>query len=178
MEHDYFYHLTNLPLLPAEYMELAQTAEYQWPEEHKLLSQITLSSCRKFRSTKFIKNLMLQFPKVTVSFFRNEPNSFYDWHCDLGKDESSSPRLCCINYVVSINPGAVTMFKDHSFNKMNHSVVFCDYTLLSATLFNTQRPHAVLNPTDKPRYILSVSFFKADYATVLNYLKHIEIEQY
>jgi hypothetical protein len=177
MQHDYFHHLPNLPLLPTAYIDIARRANYFFPEEHKLPSQITLGACVKFQSTKFIKDLAQQFPKVTVSFFRNEPRSFYDWHCDLGGEQHGA-RQCCINYVVSENPGAVTMFKDHSFNRMNHSIVLCDYTFLGATLFNTQRPHAVLNPTDEPRYILSVSFFQVDYAEVLAHLTKLDINSY
>ena len=61
---------------------------------------------------------------------------------------------------------------------MNHGIVICDYTFLGATLFNTQRSHAVLNPTDEPRYILSVSFFQVDYAEVLEHLKELKLDSY
>lgn len=177
MEHDYFHHLPNLPKLPDKYIELATKAKYLFPDEHKMTNQITLASCLKFQSTKFINDLSKKFSTIIVSFFRNEPYSFYDWHCDLGGVKYGT-RQCCINYVVSENSGAVTMFKDHSFNRMNHGVVICDYTFLGATLFNTQRPHAVLNPTDRPRYILSVSFFQNTYAEVLEHLSGLELDSY
>jgi hypothetical protein len=61
---------------------------------------------------------------------------------------------------------------------MNHGIVVCDYTFLGATLFNTQHPHAVLNPTDQPRYILSVSLYQVAYAEALDHLKDLKLDSY
>ena len=177
MTHNYFYHLPNLPKLPTKYIELAQKAKYLFPEEHKMNNRVTLASCLKFQSTRFVNELSQKFSTIIVSFFRNEPHSFYDWHVDLGGVKYGT-RQCCINYLVSENPGAVTMFKDYSFNRMNHKIVECDYTFLGATLFNTQHPHAVLNPTDHPRYVLSVSFFQNSFSEVLDYLKDLQVDSY
>lgn len=175
--HNYFYHLTNLPPLPRIYNKMATQVNYQWPEEHKLPSQITLGRCPDFLKSAFIKELQTVFPGTTAAFFRNEPSSFYDWHCDLGGGQLG-PRTCCINYPLSDNPGAVTMFKNHSYNRMNHAVTICDYTVNCGTLFNTQHPHAVLNPSDTPRYIMSVSFFGVPFETVKEYLLSVNIKGY
>jgi len=175
--HNYFHHLSHLPLLPRMYGKLAEKIKYQWPEEHKLPSQITLGQCPEFAKNNFIKQLEKDFPKITVSYFRNEPTSFYDWHCDLGVGKFG-PRTCCINYPVSENAGAVTMFKDHDYNRMNHGVKICDYTLFQGTLFNTQHSHAVLNPSDRPRYILSVSFFNVKFEDAREYLSAVKIDKY
>jgi len=177
MMHNYFHHLPNLPVLPRMYVKLAERATYQWPEEHKLPSLITLSNAPEFARSKFVLRLERDFPKITVAYFRNEPTSFYDWHCDKGT-EKFGPRSCCINYPVSENAGAVTMFRDHSYNKMNHGVEICDYTLFRGTLFNTQHPHAVLNPSDRPRYILSVSFYNVKFEDARDYLSAVKIDKY
>jgi hypothetical protein len=175
--HNYFHHLTNLPPLPRIYGKLAAAATYQWPEEHKLPSQITLGMCPEFTNTKFVQQLQKDFPRIVVSYFRNEPTSFYDWHCDLGSSKYG-PRSCCINYPLSENPGAVTMFKDHDYNRMNHGVKICDYTIFQGTLFNTQQPHAVMNPTNVPRYIMSVSFFNTKFEDAKDYLSSLSFDNY
>jgi hypothetical protein len=84
MEHDYFHHLPNLPKLPEKYVDLAKNAKYLFPEEHKMTNRVTLASCLKFQGTKFVNELAQKFSTTIVTFFRNEPYSFYDWHCDLG----------------------------------------------------------------------------------------------
>jgi hypothetical protein len=175
--HNYFHRLHNLPPLPRLYSKLAISADYQWPDEHKKPNQITLSFCPEFERTQFVQQLKQDFGKIVVMLFRNEPHSFYDWHCDLGEPEYG-PRSCCINYPLTVNEGALTLFKDHSYNELNHSVAFCDYEFLQPTLFNTQVPHAVLNPSSSPRYILSVSFFGKKFEDIRENLSAINISKY
>ena len=158
------------------YTKIAAAAPYKWYGEHDKTNNVTLSFCPEFEATRFCQRLKQDLGMVVVMLFRNEPNSFYNWHCDLGEPEHG-PRMCCINYPLTDNPGAVTMFKDHSYNALNFGVKFCDYELLHPTLFNTQVPHAVLNASDMPRYILSVGFFKP-YEEVKAYLEQLTIKTY
>ena len=174
--HNYFCRLTNLPPLPRMYTKIASVSSYKWPEEHGKPNQITFSYCPEFEATQFCQKLKRDFGIVVVMLFRNEPSSFYNWHSDLGEPEYG-PRSCCINFPLSDNPGAVTMFKDHSFNEVNFGVKFCEYKLLHPTLFNTQISHAVLNASAAPRYVLSVGFFKP-YDEVKEYLQKLSFSTY
>ena len=144
-----FYHLTHLPLLPKEYVDLASQSLYQ----NQNGDNTTWARCFDFENTPLFKKLTQDFQRVNVVFYRNYPKSFFSWHKDEHLDEL---RNCAINFVLSHNPGALTLFSVDHIVGGYRSIEVCNYTFLAPTLFNARVPHSVTNPTDSYRYILSI----------------------
>jgi hypothetical protein len=169
-----FYHLTNLPLLPRLYTKLAANETYMVPGAHKQEARSVFTDCPTFLKSPIGIELAKHFT-LKANLIRFDPKSFYDWHCDAGH-QGNAPRQCAINYVLSDNLGALTVYKIEELYAINYKIAVCDYTVLQPTLFNTQIPHCVCNPTDSYRYLLSVSLMDVSYEQALDKLKGRSID--
>lgn len=169
-----FYHLTNLPSLPRLYTKMAMSASYMEPGAHQQEARSVFTECPAFLKSPIGVELVKYF-RLKANLIRFDPKSFYDWHCDAGH-HGQPPRQCAINYVLSDNPGALTVYKIAELYAINYKIAVCDYTIMQPTLFNTQVPHCVCNPTDDYRYLLSISLMDVTYDQALETLKNLFVD--
>ncbi len=162
-----FYKLKNIPPIPDLFVASAEQAVYKTHDQHKQLAHSNTSVAKDFRSTKFCRILQNNF-SINVDYFKNDPHSFYKFHKDA--PWQAMPRTCSINIWLSGNPGAITMFSDTEINKLTNQVFICNYEKCVPFLFNSQIPHAVVNPFNEARYILSIGFHIAPYERVKKFL--------
>lgn len=106
--------------------------------------------------TQFVKDLEKEFGQVECMCMSFAPHTIYDWHTDI----FVKIRL---NYVLNDVGATLTLFKEPT---QDSGIIFkidqCKYTTGSATLFNSQVTHCVINNSDQVRYLLSIRFFKTD----------------
>lgn len=166
--------LHNLPLLNTEYVTQGLTAEYHLPPtdtRQKMLFNVpklpsnvlsdpdsrpfafsTIDARSTFAQTQFCRDLDREFGEVRAKFFYFRPWSGYDWHVDLG-------RKCAINIALDDYPDAVSLFRQRIDNQ-NYNVLSVPYPARRPVLFNTSVEHSVINLSDQPRHVLTVSFIE------------------
>ena len=171
---DCFYHLDNFPTLPVLYSKAAESADYLDPSEHGTEARSQYAECLLFAKTAVYQKLSQHF-RIKSQFIKFDPWSFYDWHVDAGNNGRAG-RQCAINYVLTDNPGATTLYRLDQMYSLNYRIGVCDYTRLRPTLFNTQISHCVSNPTDRTRYILSVSLMDITFESARDILQSISFD--
>ena len=154
---DAFIHLKHLPLLDPIHIEHARTAHYNEPEP-ETLDNFKIRSTNSDRLTwfeqgKFCQDLSKKFGVVIARYSKMAPATYYDWHQDLS-------RSFCINIALVQPPRAQTLHRKR-INRLVFDIRECQYELLRPVLFNAQISHAVSNPADQYRYLLSISFQKS-----------------
>jgi hypothetical protein len=100
----------------------------------------------------------------------------YEFHTDQ-PDDRGDKKLCSINVVLSEEIGT-TLFHTEWKNSATRQVIVCNYERFRPTLFNAQIPHSVLNASTDTRYLMMISFYEADFATVQTYLDSTKVEHY
>ena len=151
-----WYHLSHLPTLDQKYINEAHSSDYTYK------SNLVAAHSRKyyavqaesqFANTKFCNDLSKEFGELgPVKYSRNDPYTLYEWHVDSG-------RSCSINFALSELPNAFTLFRA-PINNAIFSIDECKYPIYRPVLFNSTVPHCVINNSNQPRYILSVTFPK------------------
>jgi hypothetical protein len=165
--------LSHLPALPNNVIQEALSAKYSL----NLPSQVLFSTAAEFINTEFTKKILEKFPNSNshVQYRKNPPMSLYDWHTDVR-------RTCSLNWVIETNPGARTLFKFDSDNKLLprklSSIEEIKYELHKPTLMRVWIPHCVINPYPEERIILSLSVREASYDELKNYLMGLNITEY
>lgn len=149
-----FVHLKNLPLLDSKHIEYAKAATYNEPDSEKI-NEFKIRSTNSdrihwFEQEQFCQSLSKKFGAVEARYSRMSPATYYDWHRDIN-------RAFCINVTLVQPPRAQTLHRKY-INRMVFDIRECQYELLRPTLFNAQIIHAVSNPVNENRYILSISF--------------------
>jgi hypothetical protein len=188
-------HLDNLPLIDTFFVNEAHNAVYSWPDpdytespcpgielvptpatshlgvdyltgsRHGTKSR-TIFYPSTFSTTIFGQELIKNLGQINSRYLYNSPWSLYDWHQDLARHNSA------INFVLSDNPGARTIHRFPTDCRLHYRVELTEYELYKPVLFNAKIDHAVINLSDKPRYILSVIILDSDYDTAKEYLKN------
>ena len=151
----YFRSLASLlPPLDKQYIEEAHNARYSVAgvanvEHTRGFDQAEYSS---FNNNPLLDQLRSRLnTHVSTAYFRMNPHSYYDWHCDY----ATSKRGCAINYRLDTTP-SLSLFRQR-IDKMNYTIIECEYTLYEPMLFNTQEPHAVINHSNDYRHLLTIS---------------------
>jgi hypothetical protein len=110
-----------------------------------------------FGDSKLCADLRAHFNvDVFAEYYKNEPHSFHTWHRD-------AIRSCAINYLLTDVPNSYTLF-GRKISISHFQTIECKYTLLQPVLFNTTVPHSIINNSDFPRYLLSVTIGTRDNA--------------
>lgn len=170
-----FFHLTKLPPLPQEYHEAVSTVNWLSPRQHEYAHSLSIGYCEYFYKTPLMTQLKKDFVKAEVNYYRTNPKSFYNWHKDTS---NNTARECAINFVVTQNPGAMTLFRVDYYTFSELQIEICDYTFLRPTLFNVAMPHAVFNPSDFHRAILSISLWGKSFEVAKEYFSTLELDFY
>ena len=124
------------------------------------------------KNSNFYKALGNTFGEISVDYFKNEPNSLYDWHVDY-------KRSCSINWVIKTGPGALTFFKTNYVKPFFWDLEKVHYELYKPTVLDTTKNHCVINNSDEERIILSISIFKKNsYIEVVDYLQNLSSKDY
>ena len=176
MKDQCFYHLDHFPLFTKFYLDEAKRAYYPPWELHKYASRIECSKDNSFDRSSLLRQLKKQFPGTTASYHRFQPGTMYKFHTDQA-DDAGQRKLCSINVVLSEQMG-LTLFHMDWKNSATRQIIACDYVRFRPTLFNAQIPHCVINASTDTRYLMMVSFYAADFATVRTYLDSIKVEHY
>ena len=103
---------------------------------------------------------------------RNPPNSYYDWHTDIG-------RQCSLNWLIKTNDKALTLYRQHiSAPEGNKSIMYdiqtVEYALYKPTLLDTTKEHCVINPSSEERIIFSLSI-KAPFEQAKEFFEHVVV---
>lgn len=118
------------------------------PIERRLPNRIIFGQS-SFAETNFCQDLQKEFGELSTKFFYFNPWSLYDWHADID-------RKCSINFSLDDYPGSHTLFRQ-KVDSLNGSVVELHYKPRRPVILNTEIEHSVINLSDNPRYVLSVT---------------------
>ena len=166
-----FYQLDNMPLLGTEFINEGIGGEYQTPppEIDNVRTSRTTKAKTTFTNSTFIQDLKQKLsPNIHACFFRNDPHSAYDWHTD-----SVGNRKCVINYLLSANAGAMTLFRKPTI-RLNYNIAECPYILYKPMLLNVELEHCVINNSPDYRYILSVSLPDVTFAQAVEFFNNYQ----
>lgn len=148
-------HFPSLPTVSLVTAEKCMTASYAPPPKPLPGQPIPqgFTYCPELGGTKFLQDLQTQFGRVEDMCMSFAPHTIYDWHTDI----FVKVRL---NYVLNDVIDAMTLFKEPTqTSNIVYNIEQCKYTVRSATLFNSQVEHCVINNSDQTRYLLSIRFF-------------------
>jgi len=172
-----FLPLPNIPLLDQVYVDEVFSAEFPNPLH---FAESKNGHVNRIPSTFTNNQLCIDLRNhfgvdVFAEYYRNEPNSFHNWHCDAIRSSS-------VNYLINSVPSSFALFgkkiaDSHFITKE------CDYTLRQATLFNTKMLHSIVNNSTQYRYVLSVTIgtknnavpFELAKLFLINYKSHLTI---
>ena len=163
-----FYQLDNIPLLGSEFIVEGIRGEYQTPspEIDNIRTSRTTKAKTTFTNSTLVQDLKQKLsPNIHACFFRNDPYSIYDWHTD-----SVGNRKCVINYLLTADTGAMTLFRE-PVSRLNYTIVECPYTLYKPMLLNVELEHCVINNSADHRYILSVSLPDVTFDQAVEFFK-------
>ena len=160
-----------MPLLSTEFINEGICGEYQTPppEIDNIRTSRTTKAKTTFTNSTFIQDLKQKLsPNIHACFFRNDPHSAYDWHTD-----SVGNRKCVINYLLSTNAGAMTLFREPTI-RLNYKIAECPYILYKPMLLNVELEHCVINNSPDYRYILSVSLPDVTFAQAVKFFNNYQ----
>jgi hypothetical protein len=170
-----FYQLNNIPTLPEQYINEALAAEFQQPkvETNGQLSPRTTRAVTSFVDSKMFQDIKHTIcPGVHACYFRNEPQSLYDWHID-----STGNRKTAINFLLS-DPTHSMMLYRKFVSRLNYSITACPYQLGQAMLLNVDQEHCVINLSQQYRYVLSVSLPGVEFDQAVNFFQNYSLDSY
>jgi hypothetical protein len=173
MHSNVFTQFTHLPKLDIKYLEEAVSLEYITPEETDGVKRgRVIRAASSFSSTKFYSDLHKEFgDPFRVNFYKNNPNTVYDWHRDLD-------RKCSLNFLLTENPNYLTLSRTATNNRLVWDITQCTYTPFYPALLNTEIEHCVINYSSETRYILSVCPGGGSYKDVLDFLMNYQCTDY
>ena len=167
-----FYHADHLPPLPMEYVTPVFDIDWIYPEPEtpgqKTIRIVHAPS--KFQQTRFCYDLYKAFGALKSEYFKNEPMSYYDWHCDI-------KRNCGINFLLNDVKDALTLYMIEGDVRLNGTIINVIPKLYRPVLLDTTVRHCVLNWSNETRYILSVGLHDPDvgFADVKEFLEKYPI---
>jgi hypothetical protein len=163
-----FYQLDHLPLIGKEFVNEGINGNFESPlaEIDGTRTSRTTKAKTTFTNSTLIQDLKQKLsPNVHACFFRNDPYSLYDWHTD-----SVGNRKCVINYPLTHNIGALTLFRE-SVSRLNYKIAECPYILYTPILLNVDLEHCVINNSSNYRYILSISLPDVNFEQAREFFK-------
>jgi len=100
---------------------------------------------------------------IKPGIFKMDPMNYYTFHTDAS-------RHVAVNMLLE-GPNSYTMFGEKTISAEVTKVEQLVYEESSYYIFNTAKPHAVLNLSDKTRYLLTIGIidFDVDFDTVKDF---------
>jgi len=183
MKKDCYLHLEHLPPLGYEYVNEALNATYAVTKPSTEMPDVVHKQNRwigsenapsTFYKTKFCKDLEAEFGNIETYYVRFNTMSLYDWHTDI-------QRQCGINFLIQPVSDALTLFRyaELSDHTLMYHLEKLEYVARMPVLFNPTVEHCVINLSNKPRYLLSVSFPRTiTFYHVREFLKNYTTDAY
>lgn len=167
-----FTQFSHLPKLDKLYAYEAVKGDYSTPNQTLTNAGRVFRSPSTFINTQFYQDLTARFGgPVRANYYKNKPNTVYDWHTDRD-------RKCSINFLLSPNSDYLTLGRTPGDTAITYNIKRCEYSPFYPALLNTTIEHCVVNYGNSDRYILAVCPGSGTYEEVLEYLLNYQCNSY